>query len=61
MYHFIVSDKYENEVDAIQSFSAYFQRRYNFCPMFFPGSLQDACQVAFNSPDIKDVCSHLLL
>ncbi|CAF3056754.1 unnamed protein product [Rotaria sp. Silwood2] len=44
----------EKEVVAVETFTSCFIRRYNFCPMFFPGSLQDACQIAFNSQVIKE-------
>ncbi|CAF3884196.1 unnamed protein product [Rotaria sordida] len=48
------SDECKNEVVDIECFNSCFISRYNFCPMFFPGSLQDACQAAFTSKVIKE-------
>ena len=31
------------------------ERRYDACPAFFPGTLRDACQAAFNSTIIEEV------
>jgi len=56
-----VPDEYENKVVGIESFNSCFIRRYNFCPTFFPGSLQDACQAAFISQVIKEFRLSLLL
>jgi hypothetical protein len=52
---FKVPTQCQNEVVAIESFHACFMRRYNSCPVFFTGSLQDACQAAFNVLAIKKV------
>jgi len=56
-----VPDECENEVVGIESLTACFARRYNFCPSFFPGSLQNAFQAAFTSQAIKEVRLSLLL
>ncbi|CAF4883853.1 unnamed protein product, partial [Rotaria sp. Silwood1] len=47
-------DKCQNKVVAIESFYSCFIRRYNSCPIFFVGSLQNACQEAFSSRIIKE-------
>jgi hypothetical protein len=52
---FIVPTLCHNEVLAVESFQACFMRRYNSCPAFFMGSLQDACQAAFASSAIEKV------
>ncbi|CAF4537832.1 unnamed protein product [Rotaria socialis] len=41
--------EYQNEIAAIESFYKYFQLRYNDSPAFFTGSLQQACESAFES------------
>ncbi|CAF4067726.1 unnamed protein product, partial [Rotaria sordida] len=47
-------DECQNEVVGIESFYSCFTRRYNACPVFFIGSLQEACQEAFSSLVIKE-------
>ncbi|CAF3864351.1 unnamed protein product [Rotaria sp. Silwood1] len=47
-------DEYENEVQSIEHFYQRFNQQYNDCPVFFMGSLQEACQAAFNASTIKD-------
>ncbi|CAF4921454.1 unnamed protein product [Rotaria sp. Silwood1] len=47
-------DEYENEVQSIEHFYQRFNQQYNGCPVFFMGSLQEACQTAFNASTIKD-------
>ncbi|CAF2642727.1 unnamed protein product [Rotaria sp. Silwood2] len=47
-------DEFQNEVQSIASLCERFNRRYNHCPIFFMDSLQEACQIAFNKPMIKD-------
>jgi hypothetical protein len=56
---FKVPDQCQNEVVGIDSFYACFTRRYNACPVFFSGSLQDACEAAFNLTLIEEVRLHL--
>ncbi len=56
-----VPDECENEIVGIESLNACFTRRYNFCPSFFPGSLQNAFQAAFTSQVIKEVRLSLIL
>jgi len=58
---FAVPDKCQHEVIGIESFFACLTERYNGCPIFFPGSLQDACKAAFSSTVVTEVRSHLLL
>ncbi len=48
-----------NEINVIESISQCFDKRYDDCPIFFMGSLRNACQTAFNSSQIQDVCSKL--
>ncbi|CAF4711043.1 unnamed protein product [Rotaria sp. Silwood1] len=43
-----VPSKCENEIIGIDSLTKCFEQRYDACPLFFRGSLQDACQEAFN-------------
>ncbi|CAF1071553.1 unnamed protein product [Rotaria sordida] len=47
-------DECQNEVVGIESFYLCFTRRYSACPVFFMGSLHEACQEAFSSPVIKE-------
>ncbi|CAF4095665.1 unnamed protein product, partial [Adineta steineri] len=47
-------NQYQNETQRIESFSACFMERYYFCPVFYMGSLQDACQEAFSSTIIAE-------
>ncbi|CAF4172509.1 unnamed protein product, partial [Rotaria sp. Silwood2] len=54
-------DECQNVITGIESFYRCFTRRYEACPVFFMGSLQDACREAFTSTVIKEVRSHLLL
>jgi hypothetical protein len=55
IYYFKVPDECQNEIVGIQSLSKCFARRYDACPAFFRGSLQEACKAAFSSPVIKEV------
>ena len=48
--------EYQNEIAAIESFYKYFQLRYNDSPAFFTGSLQQACESAFESNVMTEVC-----
>jgi len=52
-----VPDECQNEVVGIESFYSCLTRRYNACPIFFTGSLQDACEEAFSSTVVKEVRS----
>ncbi len=54
---FKVPDEYQNEIVGIESFFVCLTKRYNISPKFFSGSLQDACQTAFNSTIIEEVRS----
>ncbi|CAF4409859.1 unnamed protein product [Rotaria sp. Silwood2] len=47
-------DECLNEIIGIESFYKCFERRYDACPAFFAGSLQDACQEAFKSTVIQE-------
>ncbi|CAF1535741.1 unnamed protein product [Adineta ricciae] len=42
-------DEYVDEIIGKELFDKCFQRRYNACPSFYPGFLQEACQTAFDS------------
>ncbi|CAF4273236.1 unnamed protein product, partial [Rotaria sp. Silwood2] len=42
-------DECQDEIIGIESFNKCFEWRYDACPAFFMGSLQDACQEAFKS------------
>ncbi len=53
--YFKVPDECPNEIVGIESLSNCFHRRYDACPAFFPGSLQEACEAAFSSTVIKEV------
>ncbi|CAF3308755.1 unnamed protein product [Rotaria socialis] len=44
----------ENEVDGILALSKCFKERYEDCPLFFEGSLQNACKEAFSSIPIQE-------
>lgn len=46
---FEVPDSCRNEAQGIEILSAYFMERHNACPLFFAGSLRDACRAAFDS------------
>ncbi len=59
MYHFKVPDKDDNETYVIESFYTRFQQRHHACPAFYMGSLSNACEAAFSSTVIKEVCSNL--
>ena len=59
LYHFEVPDECWNEVDGTESFYKCFERRYNACPAFSMGSLQQACEEAFKSTSIREVRLYL--
>jgi hypothetical protein len=44
------------KVNSSEYFNPCFLDRYHACPAFFPGSLFDACEAAFNAPDVAQVC-----
>ncbi|CAF1367221.1 unnamed protein product, partial [Rotaria sordida] len=44
----------QNEVQGIEFLCQYFMHRYNACPTFLIGSLEEACQEAFSSIIIKE-------
>ncbi|CAF2677035.1 unnamed protein product [Rotaria sp. Silwood2] len=46
--------KCENEIVGIDSLTKCFEQRYDACPVFFRGSLRDACQAAFNPIVIQE-------
>jgi len=55
IYYFIVPDQCQNEIVGIDSLTECFDRRYDACPAFYPGSLREACETAFSSTAIKEV------
>jgi hypothetical protein len=52
---FTVPDECRNETIGIDYFYKCFEQRYDACPIFFPGSLRDACASAFSSTVMKEV------
>ncbi|CAF1225905.1 unnamed protein product [Adineta steineri] len=48
-------DYCQDEVQGIECISACFMKRYHACPMFYRGSLHNACQEAFKSTTIEEV------
>jgi hypothetical protein len=53
--YFKVPDGCQNPIVVIEYISKCFDQRYDACPAFFRGSLQEACEAAFSSPVIKEV------
>jgi hypothetical protein len=54
--HYKVPAECPNEIEGIESFYQCFIDRYSACPAFFMGSLQEACQSAYSSSVVKEVC-----
>jgi hypothetical protein len=52
---FIVPDKCTDEIAGIEHLTSCLNRRYNSCPVVFPGVLKDALKEAFVSKEIKEV------
>ena len=58
---FIVQGECQDESKGIESFYKCFEQRYEDCPVFFSGSLRNACESAFNSNVLQEVRLNLLL
>ncbi len=56
MSHYKVPAECPNEIEGIESFYQCFIDRYSACPAFFMGPLQEACQSAYSSSVVKEVC-----
>jgi len=54
-YNVKVPTACQTEVESSESFYKCFIRRYHACPAFFMGSLQKACESAFNSSVVEEV------
>jgi hypothetical protein len=61
IFFIIVPDGCKDELTGIEHLTSCLNRRYNSCPVVFPGTLKDALKEAFGSKEIQEVkeCSLL--
>jgi len=50
----LIPDECKDEVTAIEHLTSCLNRRYNSCPVVFPGTLKGAIKEAFSSKEIKE-------
>jgi hypothetical protein len=55
LFRFKVIDEYGDHTRMVESFNSYFQKNYYASPTFFPGTLGQALDEAFQTRSIKDV------